>query len=646
MLQLDDPPSFMEAMFAQAAAMHVSALRLDVAPALIFASQSRPPDFTGLDDVVALAQTYHLRVVADLLTIPPWMADCATPTSDPSRCATDDVSSYASMIRQIVTRADPVVRDWEVWNEPDTAEFFDGTPQQYARMLRAAHDAVKAADPADNVLLGGISAVAGTDWLAQVLATPGADAVHAFDIANLHERGYLWQLAPDVEGFRWFLAGHGFDGPLWITEHGYPSDPQDQYDPGYTGGDAAQAAFLTASVPTLLDAGAAEVFVTERDNLSGEFASEGVLGGDVDDPPPPDPAVVLKPAFAAVRTIADCYAQLGRDCVGVPATASPTTAVLPPAAPGQVSTGSVIVTDPAAVPIVIGAATVTGPDATGLAVASNSCLGMVLEPRETCTVTLSFSPAAEGDVAGTLALNTDAGSLDVPLAATAPSLSGLRWPELPYAQFRPTGAGDGVGYPQRWRLNLTNPFRAGVSISRVTLSGADARRFHLTSDHCANATLRAHGGCRLTVMFTPTRAGTGQGQLTLQGTGFPLTVQLRPVAFPLPAVTRLAAPERHGCAAAPDAAVSAIVSQPATVHWMLSRVSTGHRNACPRAGTVVGTVAASGTAQTARRGTTFSARWTLPRAGHLAPGGYMLTVRAVNGHGVGPVRAMALRLGP
>ena len=155
MLQLDDPPSFMEAMFAQAAAMHVSALRLDVAPALIFASQSRPPDFTGLDDVVALAQTYHLRVVADLLTIPPWMADCATPTSDPSRCATDDVSSYASMIRQIVTRADPVVRDWEVWNEPDTAEFFDGTPQQYARMLRAAHDAVKAADPADNVLLGG-----------------------------------------------------------------------------------------------------------------------------------------------------------------------------------------------------------------------------------------------------------------------------------------------------------------------------------------------------------------------------------------------------------------------------------------------------------------------------------------------------------
>src|ERR1700760_4081147 len=123
MLQLNDPPSFMEAMFAQAAAMHASAIRLDVAPALIFSSDSAPPDFSGLDRVVALAQAYHLQVVADLLPTPAWMADCATPTSNPSRCATDDLSAYGSIVSQIVTRADPVIRDWEVWNEPDAAQF-------------------------------------------------------------------------------------------------------------------------------------------------------------------------------------------------------------------------------------------------------------------------------------------------------------------------------------------------------------------------------------------------------------------------------------------------------------------------------------------------------------------------------------------
>jgi hypothetical protein len=647
MLQVNDPPSFMEAMFAQAAAMHASAIRLDVAPALIFGSQSQPPDFSGLDEVVALAQRYRLRVVADLLTVPTWMAQCETPTSNPSRCATGDLASYASVIRQIVARADPVIRDWEVWNEPDTAEFFDGTPRQYALMLRTAHDAIKAIDPSAEVLLGGISAVAGTSWLAQVLATPGADAVHAFDIANLHERGDLWQLAPDLAGFEQFLAAQGFTGPLWVTEHGYPADPQYQYDPGYTGGEGAQASFLAASVPTLLDAGASMVFVTERDNLGGAFASEGVLGGDVADPPPPDPEIVARPAFTVVARIADCFALLGRDCPGPPATAAPATALLPPVPPGHASRGTVTVTDPGSVPIKLGSATVTGPEASGLAVAADGCAGMVLEPRETCSISVSFTPTVAGDVAGEVALATDDGMLDVPLLATAPSVSGLRSAQLTRPRFVPAGAGDGVGYPQRWRLTLTNPFRAPVSIGHTLLSGPDARRFRLTANHCAHAILRPHGGCRLTVMFTPVRPGTVSGQLILEGTGSPLIARMRPLAFALPAVTRLTAPSPHGCTATPGAPISATVSQSATVRWTLRRVTAGGQPACPRAGVTSGRVVATGSARTGPRGRVHVARWTLP-AGAVAPvpGGYVLTAFAVNAHGAGPSRAVALRLGP
>jgi hypothetical protein len=647
MLQLNDPPSFMDAMFAQAAAMHAAAIRLDVAPALIFTSPSRAPDFSGLDDVVALAQAYHLQVVADLLTIPTWMAQCATPTSTPSRCATDDLTGYGSVIGQIVRRADPVIRDWEVWNEPDTGEFFDGTPQQYAFMLRAAHDAITAVDPADNVLLGGISGVSGTGWLAQVLATPGADAVHAFDIANLHERADLWQLAPDVASFRQFLAGQGFGGPLWVTEHGYPSDPQYQYDPGYVGGEAAQASYLEASVPTLVDAGAAEVFVTERDNLSGPFASEGVLGGDVADPPPADPEIVTKPAFAVVQTMADCFQQLGRDCPGAPATASPATATLPPAPPGQTSTQSVTIGNPGDVPIVLGSASVSGPSAAGLSVVSNACAGMVLEPRETCSVSARFAPAVSGNPAGTLELSTDDGVLDVPLAATAPSLSGLLSADLLHPRFVPASAGDGVGYPQRWRLTLANPFRAAVSVTRATLTGPDARRFRITSDGCAHATLRPSEGCRLTVLFTPARPGTARAQLSLTGTGLPLTAQLRPVAFALPAVTSVAVARRRGCVARLGAPVWARISQAATVRWTLARTPATRPGACPRAAAPAGRVVASGTRRTGGSEIGHSARWSLPaRSARLTRGGYVLTVSAANRHGAGPPRAMALALAP
>src|SRR6202012_6254987 len=117
------------------------------------------------------------------------------------------------------------------------------------------------------------------------------------------------------------------------TEHGYPSDPAYQYDPGYTGSESAQAAYLEASLPTLIDAGAAAVFVTERDNLSGAFASEGVLGGNVADPPPADPQIIAKPAFDLVRATADCYTEFGRDCPGTPAVASPAASALPSAQP-------------------------------------------------------------------------------------------------------------------------------------------------------------------------------------------------------------------------------------------------------------------------------------------------------------------------
>lgn len=58
----------------------------------------------GLDEVMTLARRYHLRVLADLLTIPPWIAAC--PDSDPlnrSRCATVSFSDYGQMIGEIVS---------------------------------------------------------------------------------------------------------------------------------------------------------------------------------------------------------------------------------------------------------------------------------------------------------------------------------------------------------------------------------------------------------------------------------------------------------------------------------------------------------------------------------------------------------------
>ncbi len=532
MLQLSDPPWFMQIMFEEAVAMRASAIRLDVAPALVFSSPSRPPDFSGLDEVMALSRQYRLRVVADLFTIPSWIANCQglTEPSAMDRCGTDQLSEYRSLIGQIVAHADPVIRDWEVWNEPDTPEFFAGSPQQYALMLRAAHDAIKAVDPQDDVLLGGISGVAGMSWLKQVFATPGAGAAYAFDTGNVHERGEVDQLASDVTRWKRFFASYGFAGPLWVTEHGYPANAAFQYDHGYADGPSSQAAYLAASIPTLLDAGAAEVFITERDNLGGQFASEGVLGGDVADPPVTDPQVIEKPAFAVVSEIADCYATLGRDCPGPSPAPAPSELAIPAARLGSSRSATVTLTDPAPGPSRLGSAALLGNRFGSLSIANDVCSGRLLEPAQRCSVAIRFRPRTGGAATAVLQIPSDNGPVNVTVAAVAPSVSSLVFPELPDPRFALARWANGVGYPQRLVLALTNLLSAPVQIAGTTLSGPAANQFTVSRDRCRHADLHPGAKCVMVVTFLPDRIGLARALLRVRGDGEPLDVPLRATA--------------------------------------------------------------------------------------------------------------------
>jgi hypothetical protein len=524
MLQLNAPYSFMQSMFAEAAGMHASAIRLDVAPALIFPGRAAAPDYTGLDEVMALSQQYGLRVVSDLFTIPPWLANCpaASDQSAPARCGTNDLSDYGSMIRQIVTHADPVLRDWEIWNEPDSGEYFNGTPQQYANMLRTAHDVIKQVDPQANVLLGGISGPGGIGWLDQVFAAPGADAVHAFDVANVHQRGQLVSLAPAIAVWRLFLAARGFTGPLWVTEQGYPSDPAYQYDPAYHSGPASQAAFLSASIPTLVDAGASEVFVTERDNLSGPFASEGLLGGDVSDPPVDDPQVVEKPSYAAVSAVAECYLLLGRDCPGAGPTATPSPLLIPATKLAATTVSTVTVSDPGPAPLQLAAAALVPGASPEISIQRDLC-PPILEPGQTCRLLVRFHPVSGGVAAAAVTLPSDSTTLSLLAIGVSPSVSSLVARRVISLVRGPRGVAATVGRA-KLVFSLANPLPAAVNIVKTTIRGAGSKRFALTANHCAHARVRTGGACRLTVLLRPGRRGTARAQLTLRGDGRPLIV--------------------------------------------------------------------------------------------------------------------------
>ncbi|HEY1510436.1 MAG TPA: choice-of-anchor D domain-containing protein [Solirubrobacteraceae bacterium] len=627
MLQLDSPYSFMQSMFAQAAAMHASAIRLDVAPALVFSDPSQPPDFAGLDELMSLSQIYNLPVVADLITIPPQIASCVRPTAPDqmARCGTDDISDYQSEIATIVAHADPVITDWEIWNEPDNGAFFTGTPLQYARMLRAAHDAIKAIDPTDEVLLGGISGVWAQPWLSQVFAAAGPDAAQAFDVANIHERNQLDSLAGDVQSWTRFFAGYGFSGPLWVTEHGYPSDPSYQYDASYTAGPESQASYLAASIPTLIDAGASMVFVTERDNLSGQYASEGLLGGDVLDPPVADPQPIEKPAFAAVRAMSDCYALLGRDCPEAAPAASPATVAVPATHLRTSRVVSVSVSDPGSAPLELGAVGLIGVGTGPVSIARDGCAGTILEPNSVCSVSLRYAPVTGGAFSTTLAVPSDAGMLSVFVTAVSPSVSSLTSPQLRRTAFARTARAEGLGRHQQLLVTLSNPLNAPVHVSGGSVVGSQSSEFSLEPNDCKGVQLAPRGRCLVYVSFTPTRPGVGDAVLQLRGDGTPLDVPLQAYGPPL---VRGLGSTGGGMCFAPGSGrrVRVVTDQPAAVRWVVG-------SARGRAWTRAVAAGASDTALIA-----------LSLAGHrgLPPGAYRITVTPGNSHGTGAVASASV----
>jgi len=306
------PRELKERAFAEAQAMGSAYIRVDVeiGPIFEWGGWRQQPDWSKLDEILDLSGQYQLPVVAVLRTTPAQLSTCPN-DPNPGRCAPTDHERYGGLAAAIASHARGVIRHWEALNEPDRRWDFHGTASDYAWTLRRTYDAIKSVAPEDQVLIGGITSPKSLRWLSRVFATPGADALRRFDIANVHLRGTLDSLRQAVTQFRAFFSGHGFHGPLWVTEHGYPSATRFQRDPHYRGGEPAQARYLRQSIPALVRAGAGQVFVTLRDSFAEEFGdskfvSEGVL--HIADSAPYQAR--RKPAFALTRRLSSLWPTL------------------------------------------------------------------------------------------------------------------------------------------------------------------------------------------------------------------------------------------------------------------------------------------------------------------------------------------------
>lgn len=314
MLYLNTPYEAMRDMFQQAADMGAPYIRLNIEVSSVFpgpaSGQSqggttltrlpRPPGPLGnlrghpagrdplahprwgaVDEYLRLARAYHLEPLAVLTSTPGWMASCprGTRSTQLYRCPPADPGEWGRAVGKIAAHTAGVIDDFEVLNEPDGRWSFLGSPHQYAELLANSYNAIHAADPGAQVVLGGLMHLGwrGIRWMNEMLATPGTYAAYKFDVANIHMRVPPAQVGGTVCRWQQFFASKGVHRPLWVTETGYPANRTHQETPGYRQGQRSQARWLNAVIPTLLASGVDRVFVTERDLSRGGFASEGVL---------------------------------------------------------------------------------------------------------------------------------------------------------------------------------------------------------------------------------------------------------------------------------------------------------------------------------------------------------------------------------
>lgn len=270
----------LRASFARAREAGIGWMRIDFFWHLIEPSPGRV-QWARFDAITQAARANGISLLGVLDYTAPWAS--RHPAGGDHKQPPRDPASFARYAGQTVARYRDVVTAWQVWNEPDHPSFWKGSADEYARLLVLAYPAIKGANPAAQVVLGGLAEGGAADprFLESVLAACRELGRPCFDIFAFHTN---FRSPADVRRQfarnRQRLAAHGLAPPIWITEASYTSDARQQPLPGYQDGEAAQARYLTDTVALSVELGAARVFwatLYDYRTEHGRYTASGLL---------------------------------------------------------------------------------------------------------------------------------------------------------------------------------------------------------------------------------------------------------------------------------------------------------------------------------------------------------------------------------
>lgn len=179
-------------------------------------------DLTFWDAFVDMAvREFGVTLVPYVAYTPRWNSDGSP--EDFWKTPPRDAAEFGQIVRLLAERYRGRIHAWELWNEPDNRDYWTGTVGDYATLLRAGAEAVRAGNPDAAVVSGGL---AGTVAFLEQLFDDW-DAASLVDVVNLHAYYETWNPEPletipeYVAQVSDIVARHGGRQAIWMAEVGY-----------------------------------------------------------------------------------------------------------------------------------------------------------------------------------------------------------------------------------------------------------------------------------------------------------------------------------------------------------------------------------------------------------------------------------------
>jgi hypothetical protein len=218
-----------------------------------------------------------------------------------------------------------------------------------------------------------------------------------------------------------------------------------------------------------------------------------------------------------------------------PAVSLSTTSInFPSTSVGSTSSQSVTVTNTGS-----GNLTVTGIAATGANPSdfshTSNCGGTSITPGHSCTLQISFTPAAGGSFSASMQITDNASNSPQSIALTATSPAGAAVSlSTTSINFPSTSVGSTSTVP----VTVKNTGSASLTVTKIAATGTNPSDFSHTSN-CGGTAIPPNGKCTIQMTFTPEAGGTFSAtmQITDNASNSPQSVSLSGTGTTAPAVS-------------------------------------------------------------------------------------------------------------